>query len=68
MSWPYTPRECPYCRYFDRLDPPVRDDAGYEIVGLCGHPRIAMDLFRMRTREEPCHCPCFLVVRSQSGR
>jgi len=53
MSWPYTPSECPRCRYFDALNPSARDDAGYEIVGLCLHPRIAMELFRLRLRPEP---------------
>lgn len=59
MSWPYTPEECPLCRYFERVEPPIRDDVGYKIVGLCGHPRIATDLFVLRSRE-PGHCPCFL--------
>ena len=67
MSWPYTPSECPRCRYFDAFDPAARDDAGYEIVGLCLHPRIAMELFRLRLRPEPSHCPCFLAV-GQSKR
>jgi soluble P-type ATPase len=31
MSWPYSPKECPRCRFFERLDPPARGDAGYEI-------------------------------------
>jgi hypothetical protein len=61
MSWPYSPQECPRCRYLERLDPPALDDVGYEIVGLCRHPRIAMDLFVFKQRDpqtmEPC--PCF---------
>lgn len=61
MSWPYSPHECPECRYVERLEPPLRDDAGYEIVGLCRHPRIAMELFVLQRRDpvtlEPC--PCF---------
>ncbi len=61
MSWPYGPEECPRCRCFERLEPPVRDDAGYEIVGLCRHPRIATELFVLQDRDpsglEPC--PCF---------
>jgi hypothetical protein len=68
MSWPYTPDECPRCRYFERLEPPLRDDAGYPIVGPCGHPRIAMELFRMRSHRNPGHGPCFLPLRpSQRG-
>ena len=62
MSWPYTPSECPRCRYFDAFNPSTRDDVGYEIVGLCLHPRIAMELFRLRLRPEPTHCPCFLAA------
>lgn len=41
MSRPFSPRECPRCRCFEPLEPPVRDDAGYESAGLCTHPRIA---------------------------
>jgi hypothetical protein len=67
MSWPVSPGECPRCRYFDPLVPSVRDDAGYEIVGLCLHPRIATDLFRARSIElsaaEPC--PCFFAARRE---
>ena len=61
MSWPYASDECPRCRYFERLEPPARDDAGYEIVGLCRHPQLAMELFVLQERDpselEPC--PCF---------
>ena len=61
MSWPYSPLECPRCRYLESLEPPAYDDSGYEIVGLCTHPRIAMDLFLFKRRDpttmEPC--PCF---------
>jgi hypothetical protein len=61
VSWPYSPRECPLCRSFAELDPPVLDDVGYEIVGFCRNPRIAMDLFVFKERDpetmEPC--PCF---------
>jgi hypothetical protein len=45
--------------------PPVYDDVGYEIVGLCLHPKIAMDLFRLTERDpaemEPC--PCFIRAK-----
>ena len=44
VSWPYTPADCPRCRYFDPVEASIRDDAGYETVGLCLHPRIAMEL------------------------
>jgi len=61
MSWPFSPGECPSCRYFQALEPPVFDDAGYEIVGGCLHPRIAMELFRFKLRDpaEMERCPCF---------
>lgn len=61
MSWPFSPGECPRCRYFEPFDPPDLDDSGYEVLGLCRNPRIAMDLYRSRhpnaTGMEPC--PCF---------
>jgi hypothetical protein len=64
MSWPFGPEECPSCRFFEAVEPPLHDDAGYEIVGGCRHPRIATDLFLFRTRDpramEPC--PCFSRV------
>jgi len=61
MSWPYSPHECPLCRYFQPLDPPAYDDIGYEIVGGCGHPKIAMELFRFKERDptKMAPCPCF---------
>jgi hypothetical protein len=61
VSWPYSPKECPHCRFFERLDPPALDDVGYEIVGFCLNPRIGMDLFVFKQRDpntmDPC--PCF---------
>jgi hypothetical protein len=61
VSWPFGPNECPRCRFFRPDEPPREDDAGYEIVGFCSHPHIAMDLFCFRERDpkkmEPC--PCF---------
>jgi len=61
VSWPYSPRECPHCRFFERLRPPAFDDVGYEIVGVCVNARIGMDLFAFKQRDpnamEPC--PCF---------
>jgi hypothetical protein len=61
MAWPYGPEECPRCRYFERLEPPAYDDVGYEIVGVCRHPRIAMELFVLQQRHpgEMEACPCF---------
>jgi hypothetical protein len=59
VSWPYGSEECPRCRYFERLDPPAVDDAGFELVGLCGHPRIAAELFRFKTRAVAGGCPCY---------
>ena len=64
MSWPFGTDECPNCRYFEALEPPLEDDAGYEIVGLCGHPRIAMELFRTKTSETAGGCPCFSPRRA----
>ncbi len=48
MSWPYLPHECPRCRYFKELADGYSDDSGYEIPGICAHPRIAMELFVTR--------------------
>jgi hypothetical protein len=61
MPWPYGPEECPRCCYVERLEPPAYDDVGYEIVGLCRHPRIAMVLFVLQQRDpaELATCPCF---------
>jgi hypothetical protein len=59
MSWPFGSDECPRCRYFEPLDPAAKDDAGYEIVGLCSHPRIAGELFRFKERQVTGGCPCF---------
>jgi hypothetical protein len=65
VSWPFGEQECPRCSYFDPLEPPAYDDVGYEIPGYCLHPRIAMELFRMRTRDaaELAGCPCFTPRR-----
>jgi hypothetical protein len=45
MSWPYLRHQCPRCRYFVAIDPPRHDDSGYELPGVCAHPRIGMELF-----------------------
>lgn len=67
MSWPFGESECPRCRYFEPLDPPAYDDVGYEIVGFCLHPRIATELFRMKTRGAAKDCPCFSAQRTSGG-
>jgi hypothetical protein len=61
MSWPFSPKECPQCRFLHPIDPPMLDDAGYEIHGFCLHPRIAMDLFILKERDpdQLGTCPCF---------
>jgi len=66
MSWPYGSQECPSCRYFRALEPPAEDDAGFEIVGLCGHPKIRTDLFRFKEREVVGGCPCYTRTRETS--
>lgn len=60
-SWPYSPTQCPDCRYFQRFDPPIPEDDGYEVLGFCRHPRIGMELFELRTRARRDHpaCPCY---------
>lgn len=61
MSWPFIPAECPRCRYLEPIDSPAFDDAGYEIVGFCLHPRIGMNLFLFKNRplSGAATCPCF---------
>ena len=59
-SWPYSPAQCPECRYLQPFDPPIQDDDGYDVAGFCRHPRIGMELFELKTRagaQPPC--PCF---------
>jgi hypothetical protein len=67
LSWPYSPKECPQCRSFAGLDAPAFDDAGYEVVGFCRHPRIAMDLFLFKERDPETMdpCPCFRQKREE---
>jgi hypothetical protein len=62
-SWPYFPTQCPHCRYVQEVKPTFVDDSGYEIVGYCRHPRIAMELFRPVRREprESDRCPLFIA-------
>jgi hypothetical protein len=61
MSWPFSAAECPRCHYLESLDPPAFDDVGYEIPGVCLHPRIGMDLFVFKERDPTtmAPCPCF---------
>jgi hypothetical protein len=69
MSWPFSPRECPGCRYFQELDSPEIGDDGYEVVGFCGHPRIFMDLYSS-ARGDPAsveECPFFVPRPKRAG-
>jgi hypothetical protein len=61
-SWPYFPAQCPDCLYLDPDPQAYLDDSGYEIVGFCRHPRIAMELFRPQQRcPSPAErCPLFI--------
>jgi hypothetical protein len=54
--------------YFVEAPAPFVDEQGYEILGACAHPRIAMELFRAKERavSESERCPCF--VRARPGR
>jgi len=69
MSWPFSPRECPLCRHFEPFAHPAFDDAGYEIVGGCLHPRIRMELFRFKHRDPATmeRCPCFMRKRRDTA-
>jgi hypothetical protein len=68
MPWPLSPDECPRCHYFEPIEPPIRDDAGYETVGLCHHPRIAMELFCFKHREQTGMEPCPLFRQRREVR
>jgi len=61
-SWPYFPEQCPHCRYLEPASPAFIDDSGYEILGFCLHPRIAMELFRPQKLDlaEAERCPLFV--------
>ncbi len=61
-GWPYSPGQCPQCRYLQPFDPPLPGDDGYAVVGFCRHPRIAMDLHELK-RRTPAPCPCFFPQR-----
>ena len=62
-SWPYLPGQCPECHYFQASTPPFIDESGYQIIGLCRHPRIGMELFQPQrldmTKAE--RCPLFAL-------
>lgn len=68
VSWPFLPGECPRCRYYHPFDEPIHEGNAfhYEIVGLCLHPRIGMELFRrqLATEDNDSHCPCFSEKRA----
>ena len=69
-SWPYFPEQCSCCRYFEAASPAFIDDSGYEILGFCLHPRIAMELFRpqkldLTTAER---CPLFVRQRPETAK
>jgi hypothetical protein len=61
-SWPYFAQQCPHCLYFEACEPTFIDDSGYEILGFCRHPRIAMELFRARKQwaSQSERCPLFI--------
>jgi hypothetical protein len=59
-SWPYIPQQCPECFYLQAVSAFV-DDSGYEVVGFCRHPGIAMELFRPRRTDLLAErCPLFV--------
>jgi hypothetical protein len=62
-SWPYFPRQCPRCFYFQAASPSYIDDSGYEVLGFCRHPRIAMELFQTQRLHlsESNDCPMFMA-------
>jgi hypothetical protein len=68
-SWPFLPGQCPGCFYFGAASPVFVDDSGYEIVGFCRHPRIAMELFlpQQRRPAEADRCRLFLHSSRDSG-
>lgn len=44
-GWPLSPGQCRRCRFMEPFEPPELDDSGYEVVGFCRNPRIAMEIF-----------------------
>jgi|GEM_PF-6259810 len=59
-NWPFIPECCPRCRYFHEFDRASTDESGYETLGFCRHPRIAMPLFRTQ-KIRPPDCPLFIA-------
>jgi hypothetical protein len=68
-AWPYFPEQCPHCAYFEALQQPRVDDSGYETMGFCRHPRIAMELFRLKKLEpfKSDRCPMFVAMTGKHG-
>jgi hypothetical protein len=61
-SWPFSPRQCPQCRYLQPFNPPIADEDGYDVMGFCRQPRIGMELFQLKTRlDAQPSCPCFFL-------
>jgi hypothetical protein len=68
-SWPYLPAQCPRCAYLHAAEPPYTDDSGYEIIGYCRHPRIAMELFQPQKLDPSALGRCRLFVpRNRQSR
>jgi hypothetical protein len=68
-SWPFYPAQCPRCLYFHAEDPAFIDDSGYEVLGFCRHPRVAMELFRPQQRRTADADLCPLFIReTMQGR
>lgn len=67
-GWPFTPDECPRCRYLERFEPPELDDSGYELVGFCRNPRIAMELFVSKRPGADAVGSCPRFVPAPAGR
>lgn len=61
-AWPFIPSLCPRCRCFFGYEPNRADDAGYELPGFCRHPRIAMELFASRARQDSLGADCQMFV------
>jgi hypothetical protein len=68
MSWPFTSHQCPHCTYFEALDPPAHDDAGYEMPGLCAHPLIGMELYVSGDPARLGDCELFRRAPAAAGR
>jgi hypothetical protein len=49
------------------IEPPYRDDSGYEIVDFCRHPGIGVELFRTQTRAVSARERCPFFVRGSTS-